>query len=304
MDIGGTNVDIGIVGLDGRVLATAHTPTLRPEGPAACVARAAAKVEEAIRQSGLARTDILGLGIGCPGPLDLKAGKMHDSPNFPAAWQGYPLKDELARATSLPTAMDNDANAAALGEGWIGAAKGCPDFLVLTLGTGVGGGAVCDGRIIRGSNGCGAELGHVCVYPDGRPCGCGRHGCLESYASATALAAMAREENLGELSARQIFGRAASGDATASAIIARAGESLGIAIGTLLNVFNPELVVLAGGLAASFGQLQPHIEKQSRAHSYDITFAHARVCASTLVGQAGLIGAAAVFAYERNQLAG
>lgn len=306
IDIGGTNIDAGIVDERGAVLAICQSPTRPSEGPEQSIARSAESILTMIAKSGIAREQIAGVGIGSAGPLDLKAGCMVHPPNFPKSWWGYGLRDDFADRLGFDPALDNDANAAALAEGWAGSAKGCKDYVVLTLGTGVGGGAVANGQILRGPDGCAGELGHVCIYPDGKPCGCGGYGCLEAYASATAVANRAKElfpsmpEPGRDWSARDVFELAASGNQMASAIVAEAGKALGVAIGTLLNTFNPEMVVLAGRMALSFPLLQPHIEAHARRHSYPTTFGRAAIRQSPLGDRAGIIGAAAVFAYERN----
>ena len=317
IDIGGTNIDIGIVDETGKILASGSIETNAHDGPRACMQRIADKANQLIERSPTDRKDIAGIGIGSPGPLDLAAGAMVHCTNFPETWGDFSMTGALAELTSLPVEIDNDANAAALGELWAGGGKGIDDFVVLTLGTGIGGGVVANGRVIRGSKGYGAELGHIAVTADGPKCGCGSRGCLEAYASATGMINMAKQlleadqykgstsplRDCGEdkLDARVIFDSARAGDPMALEIIAKAGQTLGMAIGTLLNVFNPQKVILAGRMAQSFDVLEPHITQAAKEHAFKATFETATIEASILSANAGLIGAAAVFAYEQKQ---
>ncbi len=315
IDIGGTNVDIGVVSDEGKVLHWASIPTEVEQGPTSCMERIVKQAEELAAKS---KDVIEGIGIGFPGPLDIGAGKMITVPNFPKSWIGYPIRDELSKQLGLPAEIDNDANAAALGELWVGGGRGVDDFVVLTLGTGIGSGIIANGKIVRGSKGYGAELGHTCVYPDGRVCKCGKQGCLEAYASATSVIDMARQLLLApdyqkgssslekrspeSLDAQFIFEQARIGDRLAVQVIKKAGQALGISIGTLLNTFNPKKVILAGRIAQSMDLLKPYIEEESNKHAFDTMVKDASIETSCLGNHTGLIGAAAVFAYEQGMI--
>jgi glucokinase len=217
------------------------------------------------------------------------------SPNFPDSWFNVPLRDWIADGIGAPAVMDNDARAATLGEGWCGAAQGVRNYLVFTVGTGIGGGAVIDGRVLRGAHGFAGEFGHMCVRPGGRTCGCGRVGCLEAYASATGGLNHYRElGGKGSVTnGKELYDAALAGDRAAARVVGAAAEAFGIAIGSLMNAFNPEVVVLAGRMSKSFPDLQNGIHEHASAHALHEPYKRARICASPLVGKAGVLGAAA-----------
>lgn len=314
VDIGGTNTDIGVLDSDGRILGSATISTNVTKGPEDCMKRIAASTTILIKQCDIAENDIAGIGVGCPGPTDRSCGSMVHSPNFPHNWLGFSIGNSLSDRVNLPVEIDNDANAAALGELWAGAGRGIDDFLVLTLGTGIGGGIVANGKIVRGSLGLGAELGHVGVYSGGELCGCGKRGCLEAYASATGMVKMAQkllksseykkgssqleDRRKNRIDAKRIFELSRSGDELATEILKRAGEALGMGIGTLLNVFNPRKVILAGRMAQSLDMMLPYIEESCKKRSFESIFNAVSIEPSGLGVNAGVVGAAAVFAYE------
>lgn len=257
---------------------------------------------------------ITGIGVGAPGPLDVDKGKMIESPNFPKSWHGYSIKDALSDQLGLVVEIDNDANAAALGELWVGGGQGIDDFIVLTIGTGIGGGIIANGKIVRGSGGLGAEFGHMCIYPDGQICTCGKQGCMEAYASAKSMVNMAKnliqdpsyqkgsssleQCRSGVFDAKFIFEQARAGDKLAAQIVKKAGQTLGIGLGSLLNIFNPSKVILTGRMAQALDILEPHIWEECRKHAFDTMVQSVSIESSQLGDHAGLIGAAAVFAYE------
>jgi glucokinase len=300
IDIGGTDVKLGLVRPDGGVIALSSIPTRKDEGEPEAVRRIAAEARRLLSDKQIDLSAVRGIGIGMPGCIDAAGGVVLSSPNFPASWFNLPLRDDLAVALGgLPAAMDNDARAATLGEGWCGAAKGSRNYLVMTLGTGLGGGAVLDGRPLRGADGFAGEFGHICVHPGGRICGCGRRGCLEAYASATGVVGYYRElggGNSAVTGGRQLFEAAAGGDAVARKVVDEAARALGLAIGSLLNAFNPEVVVLAGRMSKSFGDLEAGIHKHARAQALREPYERVAIRASPLVEKAGIIGAAALCA--------
>jgi len=314
IDIGGTNVDIGIIDSNGLISKSVILPTLPNEGPEKCIHRVVLQMNELIKQCDIPRDSIEGIGVGCPGPLDLSKGAMIDPPNFPKTWNKYSIKDNLQSQLKIPVELDNDANAATLGELWVGGGRGVKDFLVLTLGTGIGGGIMANGKIVRGSTGQGGELGHITVYHDGETCGCGKKGCLEAYASATAMVKAAREllnspeyqkgtsqlEKVDEnqINAKLIFDLAKQQDPLAIQIVKRAGEALGLGIGSLLNVFNPQKIILAGRISRSFDVIYPHIQRMYKTEAFPSMVKAVSIEASPLIEHSGIIGAAAVYAYE------
>ncbi|HUW61608.1 MAG TPA: ROK family protein [Candidatus Bathyarchaeia archaeon] len=300
VDIGGEIVDIGVVTFAGNVKALTTIPTNAGEGPDACIKRIVETVSTLLGANGINREDIRGVGIGAPGPLHLENGKMINPPHLPQTWWNYPIRDKVSTALDMDAALDNDANAAALAESWIGAATQARDFLVLTLGMGVGGGVMVDRKILRGADGCAGELGHVCVYPEGRECACGKQGCLEAYASAVGILGLYRDNGGSSVSSvKDVFDLARAGDTTAQAVIAEASKALGTAIGTLLNVFNPECVVVAGRLSQSFDLMEHEVMRSCADHAFETPLARVpTVTVSPLKEKSGVVGAAGVFGYD------
>ncbi|MCU0618704.1 MAG: ROK family protein, partial [Gemmatimonadaceae bacterium] len=201
VDLGGTNIAVGALPADGsRELAFHSEPTLAVEGPDAVTDRIIRVVERTIAQvtheTGATRAQFIGVGIGAPGPLDRERGVVITAPNL--GWTDWPLRDKVAAATGLRATLDNDANCATLGEWWLGAARGARNAIGITIGTGIGGGIVIDGQLYHGASDVAGEMGHVTIDSTGRRCKCGNYGCLEAYASATAIADRAREALAGE----------------------------------------------------------------------------------------------------------
>ena len=236
IDLGGTNIAAGAMPTDGtREIAMRMVPTMAQEGADAVVGRIAAQVEEVIeqtqRETGAARADFLGVGIGSPGPLDRARGVVIVTPNL--GWRDFPLRDEVANRVGLPATLDNDANCATLGEWWCGAAKGGRNVVGLTIGTGIGGGLILDGRLYHGASDAAGEIGHTTIDSTGRRCKCGNYGCLEAYASGPAIAGRAREVLEGgedsilasmvdgdvtRITAQTVFDASKRGDAVALAV--------------------------------------------------------------------------------------
>lgn len=257
IDIGGTNLRAAIVDRNGRIFARQrHATLLTRDG-------LAGQLAAIIRNAKAKESRIAAAGIGFPGPMKIKEGIVLTPPNIPDC-TNLPLKKILEKATRLPVFLENDANAAALGEYWIGAARGAQSVVCLTLGTGIGGGIVLDGKVWRGAGDVAAELGHITVKPGGRKCGCGKRGCLETYASASGVARSARAlirkgsgskmyqlagNKLSAVSSAVVDRAARQGDRVARAVLDETGRILGMAIGNLLNVLNPAVVVLTGGLS-------------------------------------------------------
>ena len=306
IDIGGTDVKTGIIREDGFALGFSTIPTGKQDGPQGAVQRMAAEAKRLLKECDLSASQVSGVGIGMPGCIDSERGMVLSSPNFPASWFNVPLRDWIAEGIGAQAVMDNDARAATHGEGWCGAAKGVKHFIVLTLGTGLGGGAVIDGRVLRGAHGFAGEFGHICVHPGGRTCGCGRTGCVEAYASATGCLGHYRElHGDGRVTnGKELIDAARNGDPIARRVVEEAAQALGIAIGSLLNAFNPEVVVLAGQMSQAFPALEQGIHVHARAHALREPYERAAIRPSPLVGKAGVIGAAALSAYQRVHLNG
>ncbi|MEW9549131.1 ROK family protein [Nonomuraea sp. NPDC050783] len=259
LDIGGTKLAVGVVTGDGAVHGWQLAPTRREEGPEAVLTRLFDLGRKAVAEAGLPE-EVAAVGISCGGPLDAATGVLECPPHLPG-WIGVPVGTMAAEAFGVPAALENDATAAALGEHRYGAGRGTSTMLYLTVSTGVGGGSIVGGRLHRGAAGNGGELGHVMVRPGGRRCSCGRLGCLEAYASGTAIAERAREAlaagrpsalaAAGRLTAEEVSLAAAAGDPLATEIWDEATWALGSALTDLVNAFEPELVVLGGGVTRS-----------------------------------------------------
>jgi glucokinase len=238
-----------------------------------------------------------GIGVGVPGFIRIKEGFITNSNNLPYL-ENFPVRDEIERRLNTRVILENDANAAALGEKWMGAGRGVDDLVLLTLGTGIGGGIISCGRVLRGFVGMAGEIGHATVVPNGNPCGCGNRGCLEKHASATAVAAMAGMMHLGQdLSSKDLYDLARqpgeAGD-KARVIWQIMGESLGVALATLVNTFNFPLYLLSGGMLPAWEFFAPPMmaELERRSFTYRATKANTRIAQATLGNEAGLYGAA------------
>ncbi len=311
-DVGGTAVSAGIVGRDGAVLTQRQAATYA-RGRGEAVLESFLGLLQAVRQEAPAGAAVLGVGIGAPGNVDAAAGRVgEDIQNIPEL-KGVALGPLVADRLGLPTVVDNDVNALALGELAFGAARGARNFILLCIGTGVGGGIVVNGRIVRGASGYGGEVGHMTVEPDGRPCFCGSRGCLKAYLSGPDLAAQAREMLTVAPSARflalaggdpaairaeHLFQAAREGDAAAQAIVEGAARILGIALGNLINGLNPELILLGGGVMAGADLLLEPARGWARRYAFASAFGAAKIELASLDKQSGIKGAAALFFSE------
>jgi len=308
LDLGGTNIKCGVVDDQGRVLAKQSVPTHADEGPEAVIQQMAESARVVVSEAGLEIIKIKAVGIGSPGPIDFERGLLAAAPNMPL-FRGVPIRDRIAQILNLPVALENDANASAIGEYWIGAGRGglVRHLIVLTLGTGIGGGVIMDGRIVHGAFGNAGEPGHIIVVPGGRPCGCGQSGCLETYSSASRTGQRATEaleageasslrevHARGEVTAKDVFQAAAAGDALANRIVDETALYLGVGCVNLCRLLDPELIVLAGGMVQAGGILLDRVRKAFASHSWKMATDRVRIVPTELGDDAGIIGAAAV----------
>jgi glucokinase len=275
VDLGGTNIKLGIVDNLGRTLAYVSIPTDEPAGAESGVGRMADALQSAMRQAGLATADIAAIGLGSPGPLDLASGMLLAPVNMPR-WHNFPLRDRLNELCNLPVTLANDASAAAYGEFWLGPRRSVASLVMLTLGTGIGGGIIVDGKSIDGAHSHGAECGHIIVdsRDDARMCGCGQRGHLEAYASGTALIKRTIEaletgmktslnlrlEQGQEITPRAVAEEAAGGDPLALELVRETARYLAIGIVTLLHTVDPDIVLLGG--AMNFGGNETELGRQ------------------------------------------
>jgi len=305
IDLGGTNIKAGMVTTKPKIIVKISMPTEADEGPEHVIDRICEAAENVRKRSGLSRELIGGIGVGSPGTLDIASGTVLYPPNLPG-WRNVPLVEHVESKTGIQTVLENDANAAAFGEHWAGAGRGAESMVMFTLGTGIGGGIIVDGRLVHGNNDCAAELGHMVIEVDGRECACGNRGCLERYASANAVAArFAEAVNSGEdsvlagkvaagekVDSKMIYQAALEGDELANKIYWETGTYLGIGVVNLLHTLNPARVVLGGGLIGAGELLMRPVRETVEKRALPDAQRNCVICCATLGEDAGLIGAA------------
>lgn len=304
VDIGGTKIAITIAGSNGKILKKKVITTLKGPKVKQCLGELSWSIKELISASRVKRNQIVGIGVGVPGPVNAKAGIVPKSPHM-RGWKGTPLVSFLKKEIKLPVTMANDANATALGEGIFGQAKGIDDFIYMTVSTGVGGGIVANGKLIQGSDYVGGEIGHMIVVPQGELCPCGHQGCLEAYASGTAMASFAQRElsvgmkskylKSGEVDGKALGYAAKQGDKLALDIFERGGFYLGIGLATLLNVINPKLITLGGGILKSAPPIfLEKAKKTCKRHAWPEAYKSVTIKRSKLGSSVGDLGALAL----------
>jgi glucokinase len=290
LDLGGTNLRAAAVGRDGTLLDSVSGETAYSAGREAIVGDMVDAIVTLRERWGTAK--LAGIGVAVPGFILLEQGVIRNSNNL-ASLENFPIRDELSRRLEIQVILENDANAAALGEKWIGAGRDVDNLVLLTLGTGIGGGIVSNGSVLRGFLGMAGELGHITVVPNGNPCGCGNRGCVEKHASATAVTAMAKLLGLGDaLSAKQVYDLALAGNEKARTIFTSMGESLGIALAMLVNTFNFPLYLLSGGVLGAWDLFAPAMIEETRRRSFTFRTTNTRIEKAELGNEAGLFGAA------------
>ena len=290
VDLGGTNLRVAAIDVNGLVLQRVSLPAVYDHGPERVVDDLVHAVET-IRRSMVVQP-LRGVGIGIPGYIDIEKGCIMEATNLPG-FTGFCIRDHIQRRLATPIVLENDANAAALGEMWMGAGRGVEDLVLLTLGTGIGGGIVAKGQILHGFRGMAGEIGHMTIYPDGNPCGCGNTGCLEKHASASAIVSMARLLDMGDdISAVQVFDMAVRGDQRALTVFESVGRSLGIALANLVSLFNFPLYLLSGGPLPAWEFFAPAMFSELHRRSYTCKRTGTRIEKALLGADAGLFGAA------------
>jgi len=316
VDLGGTNIVVGLLPIEGgEVLGLRIMATESNRGPKYVVDRIVGMVEESIAEvlavHGGSRESLAGVGIGSPGPLDRKAGMVINTPNL--GWRNFPLRDLIANAVNLPATLDNDANCATYGEWWLGAARDVQTLVGLTLGTGIGGGIVLKGEIYHGCSDVAGEIGHMTIDSTGRRCKCGNYGCLEAYASGPAIALRAVEGieagtesvlqemvggRLEDITAATVYEGVVAGDAFATEVMKDTAKFLGAGIANIINILNPEMVVIAGGVTRAGDHLFVPLRAEVRRRAFRSAEECCSIVSGLLPGTAGLVGAAAVFKKE------
>jgi glucokinase len=318
VDLGGTNIVVGVLPLNGgggEVLALREAKTEAVRGAKFVVDRIVHMVENAIAEvahaNGVSKADFAGIGIGSPGPLNRRTGTIINTPNL--GWRNFPLRDLIANAVGLPAALDNDANCATYGEWWLGAGKDVDTLVGFTLGTGIGGGIVLNGEIFHGASDVAGELGHMTLDSTGRKCKCGNYGCLEAYASGPAIALRAVEGieagaetvlpdlvngRLEEITAATVYEGAVLGDAYANEVMKETAKFLGAGIGNIVNILNPEMVVIAGGVTRAGDHLFVPLRAEVRRRAFKSAEEACQIVPAQLIGTAGVVGAIAMFKKE------
>ena len=319
VDIGGTNIVVGTVAEDGSAVhGVRSAPTLPEEGSEAVLGRIArlvqASIAETEKTAGIARERVVGVGIGSPGPLDRDRGVVLLTPNL--GWRELPLRDLVSEAVGLPASLDNDANCAIYGEWWVGAARGSQYVVGLTIGTGIGGGIVIGGKIYYGTSGVAGEIGHTTIDSTGRRCKCGNYGCLEAYASGPAIAARAIEGietgaetrlpgmvsgELSKITAQTVYEAAKANDEYALEIVRDTAKFLGAGVANLVNIFNPDTVVIVGGVTTAGDQLFVPLRGEVKRRAFKPAVDRCSIVPGELPGTAGVVGAVATF---KNQVWG
>jgi glucokinase len=302
VDLGGTNLRMAAVGAGGEVVARSKSATPRSDDPRDIVEAIIASARDC-HDPGAPEYDIQAIGIAIPAMSIGAGGIVNKAANLPSL-DGFALAPAVAEKLGVPAVLENDANAAAIGENWIGASRGIGNSICVTLGTGVGGGIILNGSTLRGPDWSAGEIGHICVEPLGPPCGCGSNGCVEQYSSATAIVRMAREimgnypaselRGKPELSAFDVYEAGKSGDELAGEVFRLMGQYLGIALAGLINVLNPEVIVIGGGVAAGWDLFIGHVRDEIEKRAYCEPAKRAKLVRALLGDDAGILGAARV----------
>jgi glucokinase len=311
IDLGGTKILTAIVSVQGETLSRDYRATPVQEGPGGVVKAIVDSANVVLRQAGIAITDIEAAGIGAPGISNPDTGTIITSPNLPG-WCNVPLRDMVADKLDIKCFLVNDANAAALGELSFGAGRGARNFIYVTLSTGIGGGIVVDGRVYSGATGFAGEIGHMTIDDDGPLCNCGNKGCWEALASGRALEREARRciergedttmlactgGELDKVTALVIQAAAEQGDKLAQRLIARTGRYVGVGLANLINIFNPELIVIGGGLSNMGNILLKPALKEASERAYKASWQAVRFARAELGADSGVLGAA-IFAFR------
>ncbi len=306
IDLGGTKIYAAVVEQSGKILATARKKTKAEKGFNKTVKRIAKCAEKAVENAGLTLDDIAAVGMGSPGPLDLKNGKIIETPNL--KWEDAPIKGTLEELLQKPVYIDNDGNVGLLGEYAYGAGKGAKDLVGLFIGTGIGGGVIIDGKILHGYNENAAELGHMILNPDGPKCGCGNNGCLEAFASRLAIEREIRiaeikgvktavfdgmDDKSSRLRSKRLSKAFKNDDPAVTLAVRKSAMYIGYGVASLLNIFNPKIVVLGGGLIEAIGEPYIKIVRSiAEKNVFPVSIRNVKIVAAKLKDDSAVLGAA------------
>lgn len=307
IDLGGTKISGAVSDKNGNILYTKTIDTLASEGSDNVMARIIWLINHVLSEHNVCKDDVIGIGIASPGPLNSEEGIIIETPNLP--FRNFPLKNTIENAIGIKTFIDNDANAAALGESLFGAGKGVENLIYITVSTGIGGGIIINKKLYRGKTGNAGELGHMTVEPNGPRCNCGNYGCLEVMASGTAIARVARErlkhsEKLNDkdsllfsfenLSSKEVFECATREDKLALEVVDYTSNYLGIGIASLINIFDPDMIVIGGGVSKVGDILFNRLRKIALERSFKVMSSSVKIVPASLGTAAGLVGALAI----------
>jgi len=308
IDLGGTKICTAVVNRAGGIMAHDHRETLAKEGPQAVIGRMIDAARGVMAQAGIAQCQVAAVGVGSPGPLDIEADVALSPPNLPG-WDRVPLRRLIEEGLGIPTTLENDANAAALGEHHFGAGRGVDHMIYVTVSTGIGGGLILGGELYHGATGMAGEIGHTTILTHGPLCGCGNRGCLEALASGSAIACRGRElvahgvptkiadlagGDLDLITARLVAEAASEGDVEAERILSEAMDYLGVGLASLVNLFNPQLIVIGGGLTHIGERLFGPVRRAIKRRAFPAQAQAVRVVPAELGDHVGVLGAAAV----------
>jgi glucokinase len=305
IDLGGTFIKAGMIDTKGRVVAREKVDTCGAEGVDAVIRQIALAAASVQKKARVAPKDILGVGIGAPGTINIAAGVVTFAPNLPG-WRHVALCAKVQDKLKIPTLLENDANAAAYGEKWVGAGTKVNSLVMFTLGTGIGGGIIINNEVLHGVNDAAAELGHMTVVVDGVRCGCGNRGCVEAYASVPGMVRRMKDAVMKgkpsrlagrirkgeEITGKDIHAAAVRGDKTARAVLEETGMYLGIAAVNMMHIVNPAMIVFAGGMIAAGDMLMNAIKAEIKKRALEASAAKTEVVFAKLGDDAGMIGSA------------
>jgi glucokinase len=315
VDLGGTTTKLAFVTTEGEIVRKWEIPTDNTNEGQNITGNIAKAIDEKLAEHDQLKSNLLGIGMGAPGPVNYEKGIVLNVVNL--GWpDNYPLKDRLEAATSLPAAIENDANSAALGEMWIGAGAGAKDLVCVTLGTGVGGGVIVGGKVVQGINGAAGEIGHITAIPSGgAPCNCGKTGCLETVASATGIVRLAKIElakgikgelseklaENGSITAKDVFDAARNSDELAQSVLDEVSFHLGFVLASIANTLNPEKIVLGGGVSKAGDILVDSVKNNFEKFAFSPVRVSTKLALATLGNDAGVLGAAWLIKNKLNQ---
>jgi glucokinase len=306
IDLGGTKICGAIASFEGDIISKYTISTKAEEGEKAVLERIITVIEKVIEESKLDKDEIISIGIGSPGPLDAKEGKIITTPNLP--FKNFNIVKPIKDKFNIPVYLDNDANAAAIGEYVFGAGKGTDSMVFITVSTGIGGGAVLNGKVYRGNTCNALEIGHMTIEKNGPRCNCGNYGCAEALASGTAIARFAKEavekgettslSSFEKITAYEVFKEAEKGDSVAKSVLNKALNYLGICVSNIIASFDPEMVIIGGGVSKGGAIVFDKVKDVVQQRCFKVMWENTKIVPAALGTDAGVIGAVALAIME------